>query len=44
VRADQAVATLAKGQAKQAIQGAREKAEKEGKKAAEGLFDRFKRK
>lgn len=44
VRADQAVATLAKGQAKQAIQGAREKAEKEGKKAVEGLFERFKRK
>ncbi len=44
VRADQAVASLAKGQAKQAIQGAREKAEKEGKKAVEGLFERFKRK
>ncbi len=44
VRADQAVANLAKGEAKQAIQGAREKAEKEGKKAVEGLFERFKRK
>jgi len=41
VRADQAAATLAKGEAKAAVQGAREKAEKEGKKAVEGILKRF---
>ncbi len=41
VRADQAAASLAKGEAKAAVQGAREKAEKEGKKAVEGILKRF---
>ncbi len=44
VRADQAVASLVKVQAKQAVEDVRGKAEKEGKKAVEGLLDRFKRK
>jgi AsmA protein len=44
VRADQAVASLAKGQAKAAAQDVREKAETQGRKAAERLLDRFKRK
>jgi AsmA protein len=43
VRADQAVSKLVKGQAKQAVQGVRKEAEKEGKKKLEGLLDRFKR-
>ncbi len=41
VRADQAVASLVKGEAKRAVEDLRGKAEKEGKKAAEGLFKRF---
>ena len=41
VRADEAAATLAKGEAKAAVQGVREKAEKEGKKAVEGILKRF---
>ena len=44
VRADQAVASLVKVQAKQAVEDVRGKVEKEGKKAVEGLLDRFKRK
>ena len=43
VRADQAVASLVKGQAKRAVEDLRGKAEKEGKKAAEGLLDRFRK-
>jgi AsmA protein len=43
VRADEAVSSLVKGQAKQAVEGAREKAQEEGKKAVEGLLNRFKR-
>lgn len=41
VRADEAIASLVKGQAKQAAQDVREKAQQEGKKAVEGLLKRF---
>ncbi len=41
VRADQAIASLAKGEAKRAVEDVRGKAEKEGKKAVEGLLKRF---
>lgn len=41
VRADEAVASLVKGGAKQAIQGAREKAQQQGRSAVEGLLKRF---
>ena len=41
VRADQAVATLVKGEAKEAVQGAGEKAKREGRKALEGVLKRF---
>ncbi len=41
VRADQAVATLVKGEAKAAVQGAGEKAKREGRKALEGVLKRF---
>jgi AsmA protein len=41
VRADQAVASLAKGQSKQAVDQLRGKAEKEGKKALEGILKGF---
>ncbi len=48
VRADEAVASLVKGQAKQAVEGVREKAQEkaqeQGKKAVEGLLDRFRKK
>jgi AsmA protein len=44
VRADQVAATLVKGEAKAATKEVREKAEERGKKAVEGLLDRFKRK
>jgi AsmA protein len=43
VRADQAASSLVRGQAEQAVKGVREKAEKEGKKAVEDLFKRFRR-
>jgi AsmA protein len=43
VRADQAAASLAKGGAKQAAEDVRGKAEREGRKAVEGLLKRFKR-
>lgn len=43
VRAEQAVSNLVKAEAKQAVEGVRKEAEKEGKKRIEGLLDRFKR-
>jgi AsmA protein len=43
VRADDAVKALVQSEARQAVEGAREKAEKEGRKAVEGIFDRFRR-
>jgi uncharacterized protein involved in outer membrane biogenesis len=44
VRADKAVASLAKGEAKEAVKDVREKAESELKKRAGGLLDRLQRK
>jgi uncharacterized protein involved in outer membrane biogenesis len=41
VRADEAAASLVKGSAKQAVEGAKEKAQDQGKKAVEGLLKRF---
>jgi AsmA protein len=43
VRAEQAAASLVKGGAKQAVEDVRGKAEREGRKAAEGILDRFKK-
>jgi AsmA protein len=44
VRADQAAASLVKGSAKQAAEDVRGKAEREGRKAVEGVLDRFRKK
>lgn len=41
VRADQAVAALVKGGAKQAVEGARQKVEQQGRSAVKGLLKRF---
>jgi hypothetical protein len=41
VRADEAAASLVKGSAKQAVEGAKEKAQEKGKSAVEGLLKRF---
>jgi AsmA protein len=43
VRADQAVQSLVRSEAKRAAQDVREKAEKEGRKAVEGFLDRLRR-
>jgi AsmA protein len=43
VRADQVASKLVRGQAKEAVRGLQEKAEERGKKAAEGLLERFRR-
>jgi uncharacterized protein involved in outer membrane biogenesis len=41
VRADEAAGSLVKGQAKQAVEGAKAKAKEQGQKAVEGLLKRF---
>jgi hypothetical protein len=41
VRAEEAISSLAKGQAKAATEELRKKAEKEGSKQLKGLLDRF---
>ena len=41
VRADEAIASLVKGQGRQALEGAKQKAQQQGRKAAEGLLRRF---
>lgn len=41
VRADEAAASLVKGGAKQAVEGAKEKVKEKGKSAVEGLLERF---
>lgn len=41
VKADEAASSLVKGQAKQALEGAKQKVQEQGRKAAEGLLKRF---